>query len=682
MQHQAATLAPRMQVSEIETRTRLSDGFGKGYEEEDMKTGNQANVSRRAFVRAGSAAVASAALFGVAGCSPQLSDTDETPNAVPGALFTAGTYTATGNGRKGDITVELTCSDTAIESVAITDHGETERIAAPAFEKIPADIVEFQSLGVDTVTGATLSSMGVLTAVEECVRQAGGDVSALKSAPTRELSTDTVELDCDLAVVGAGISGMAAALAAAQHGAKVVVFEKSSSMGGNALVSGGFLEYVNAPAELRAETNDGYNQIFQEILDFNREDGTDPAAIEAVQKQWDDYYAEGNTKLFCSTEFQAMQLHMLEGNTFDYFDAYTKDVAGGVAWLDEMNYPWMPLCAIPGYNWPYFSNSTEDVNGEGYFNLFEREMEGLDLQILFATPAEELIVENGKVTGAKGTCTDGTSYTVHAKDGVIIASGGYAENQEMLKEHDKMWNWDQLSTFHCDNNYGHTGDGIRMAMDAGAAFEELPFNQMIFPFVDTVLFMTETTVGTTNESLYVNKEGKRFCDESGSRTDMTVALMNQTDGVGFQVVDHDSSMITDGHTHTNMDVEYAIEKGILYRADTLEELADLMGVDKATFMQTVKDYNTMASTYEDPEFGRASFGPNALLDTPPFYASPRTWAMHITLDGLAVDNEHRALDAAGKPIEGLYAVGEAACGGRGVSSLGSGYALAARIYGA
>ena len=117
--------------------------------------------------------------------------------------------------------------------------------------------------------------------------------------------------------------------------------------------------------------------------------------------------------------------------------------------------------------------------------------------------------------------------------------------------------------------------------------------------VDTVLYATETTVGTTNESIYVNKAGKRFCDEGGSRTDMTIALMEQDGGVGFQVVDHDSSMITDGKTHTGMDVEYAIERGILYRADTLEELAGLMGVDEATFLKTVDDYNAVSYTHLD-----------------------------------------------------------------------------------
>ena len=642
-----------------------------------MEHAKNTAINRRQFVQAGSVMAAALAL-GAPGFTPKLAFAK---NDNTKASFVAGTYQGTALGKKSNITVETTFTDTAIKSITILSNSETERIAAPAFEKLPETIVSSQSLAVDTITGATLTSLGILGAVEDCVRQAEGDIKALKAieVPTEDPTDE--EIECDLAVIGAGISGMASALAAAQQGAKVVVFEKSSSMGGNALVSGGFIEYANAPEELRVEVNDGYRQIFEDVLQFNRDAGVDTSLVDAVQQQWDDYYADGNTKLFSSAEFLALQLCMLEGNTYDFQHTYALDVEGGTAWLDTMKFPWMPLVAIPGYSWAHFSGSSEDVNGEGYFNVFEREMEGLDIRILFATPAHELITEKGHITGVIGSSANGSTYTVHAKDGVIVASGGYAANEDMLKEHDKMWHWDELDTFHCDNNYGHTGDGIRMAMDVGAAFADLPFNQMVFPFVDTVLYATETTVGTTNESIYVNKAGKRFCDEGGSRTDMTIALMQQEDGVGFQVVDHDSAMITDGKTHTGMDVEYAIERGILYRADTLEELASFMDVDEATFLQTIEDYNKMVDSFEDPEFGRSSYGPNAHLDTPPFYASPRTWAMHITMDGISTDSSHRALNENDEVIPGLYVVGEAACGGRGVGSLGAGYAVAQSIYG-
>lgn len=633
------------------------------------------SLSRRQFVGVSAGA---ATMFAIGGFNSRpfayaSTETDE-------ASYKAGNYTAKGVGKKSEIVVEVAFSNTAIESIEIVEHGETPRIAQPAFEQLPKTIIELQSLNVDTVTGATLSSMGVLNAIEDCVKQADGDVAALKKGPCVVKKDEQIDIDCDLLVIGAGMSGMGAALTAAQLGAKVIVFEKSSSMGGNALVSGGFFTYANAPEELRTEMNDGYEKLFEEILQANLDAGVEESVIDEVRAQWDEYYATGTNKVFSSPELQALHLCTVNGDSYEDEHHKTLEEEVAAAWLDDMQFPWEKLTAIPGYSWPHWSRSSVDVNGEGYFNLFEDEMSGLDLQILYATPANKLLVENKTVIGAEGVSVNGTTYTVHAKDGVVLASGGYANNLDMLKEHDNMWGWEDLGVFHCDNNFGHDGDGIQLALEAGAAFKELPNNHMIFPFVDTIRFAPETTVGITNESVYINKQGVRFCDEGDTRYNMTVALMQQEDSVAFQIVDSDSSMITDGKTHTGMDVESAIKEGILFRADDLEELANLIEVDKDTFLATIESYNTMVETFEDVDFGRTSFGPNAKIDTPPYYASPRTWAMHITLDGIDTDDLHRALDTEQKPIEKLYVVGEASCGDAGIGTLGAGRAVAQKLY--
>ena len=191
-----------------------------------MGHGKSRAIDRRQFVQASSVAAAALAL-GATGCasSHPVAETGGTTTQ-----FVAGTYQATALGKKSDITVEVVFSDTAIDSVRVIDHGETERIAAPAFEKIPEIIVASQSLAVDAVTGATLSSLALLSAVEDCARQADGDVSALKRAEVPKEQPADEEIECDLAVIGAGISGMASALAAAQQGAKVVVFDKTGTL--------------------------------------------------------------------------------------------------------------------------------------------------------------------------------------------------------------------------------------------------------------------------------------------------------------------------------------------------------------------------------------------------------------------------------------------------------------------
>lgn len=117
----------------------------------------------------------------------------------------------------------------AIQSVTITEQQETAGIADGALEKIPAGIVENQSLNIDTIAGATNTSNAILSAVEDCVKQAGGDVEALKNKTTEVVKGEQEEIGCDVVVVGGGAAGTAAALAAVEAGKNVILIEKTAS---------------------------------------------------------------------------------------------------------------------------------------------------------------------------------------------------------------------------------------------------------------------------------------------------------------------------------------------------------------------------------------------------------------------------------------------------------------------
>lgn len=153
--------------------------------------------------------------------------------------YTAGTYTATAKGNNGDVTVEVTFSDSAMESVTVVEHGETPGISDGALEKIPAQIIEQQSLNIDAVTGATNTSKAILAAVEDCVNQAGGDAAALLAKEAVKKEGVDQELTTEIVVVGAGASGTAAALQAAQSGAEVVVVEMTAAPAGQGTMAGG-----------------------------------------------------------------------------------------------------------------------------------------------------------------------------------------------------------------------------------------------------------------------------------------------------------------------------------------------------------------------------------------------------------------------------------------------------------
>lgn len=630
------------------------------------------NVSRRSFIGGITAATAGLAVMG----------------GMPlGALateqaYTPGTYTATKIGRRNPITVETEFSSDSIVDVRIVEANETPYISEVALETIPADIVKYQSLGIDTVTGATLTSFAILSAVADCVEQAGGDVKALEDAPGAPASTEVVDIDADIVICGAGASGMAAAVAAAQSGAqRVVVLEKTSNMGGNCLVSGGYLEYINPPEEMRAEMNDGFAALFEETLEKGLELGVPQEYVDTVRDEYDAYYADGNTKVFDSDTLYAIDYVNRAGGTFDTWVSYAPMIDDLNQWLTDMGFEWTPCCAIVGFPWPRQSTCTTGNCGEGYFNTFSTRMEadGLPIEILAQTPATELIVEDGVVTGVVGQCDDGTVYNVRSKNGVILATGGFSGNPDMLKQYNKVWNWDADTIIPTTNAYGHSGDAITMTKDLGAmlALLEAP---MCFPYSDCKNFSTETIVGDTGNCLIVNTAGQRFVNETLSREEISAALMEQDEPKMFIITDSANCLINDGITQFGAEAEKLIEDGHLFRADSLEELAELVGIDPEALVNTVADYNGMIDAGADPQFGRTVFTETSYIRTAPFYASPRTWAAHITIGGLATDPTFRVVREDGTPIEGLYCVGEAAAGFAGIGCMCTGMTCARMLF--
>ena len=152
--------------------------------------------------------------------------------------YTEGTYTAQAQGNNGPVTVSVTFSADAITEVAVTEHAETPGLSDRPIEEIPAAIVAHQSLGVDTISGATNTSNAILTAVADCVAQAGGDAEALKAVEVEAAPVEDIEATYDVVVVGGGGAGLTAAITAAQQGAEVILIEKAGSLGGNTLIAG------------------------------------------------------------------------------------------------------------------------------------------------------------------------------------------------------------------------------------------------------------------------------------------------------------------------------------------------------------------------------------------------------------------------------------------------------------
>ncbi len=161
----------------------------------------------------------------------------------------AGTYTATAQGHNGPVTVTMTVDATGkIAALKVGENKETVGIADSALRIIPEQIIQHQSLGVDTLTGATFSSKAVLAAAQDCAKQAGLDVAALM-LPVKKTPGKVIHKKADVVVIGGGGAGLSAAVGAAENNATVIVIEKTAALGGNTMRAGGGYNYADPVLE-------------------------------------------------------------------------------------------------------------------------------------------------------------------------------------------------------------------------------------------------------------------------------------------------------------------------------------------------------------------------------------------------------------------------------------------------
>ena len=535
---------------------------------------------------------------------------------VTAQAYTPGTYTGTGTGHGGPVTVEVTVSEETIDDITCVESAESVYMGEVAFERIKAEVLEFQSLDVDTVSGCTLSRAGFLTAITDALEQAGGDVSALKDVEIPEKTGEERTIDTDVVVIGSGGAGLMAAIQASSQGADVVVLEKLARLGGSTLTSSAMLVVGGSKVQEEAGIEDSPEALKEYLKE--RSEGI-------ADEEWNNYYAD----------------HINE-----VLDMYL-DL--GVSYLPE-------LVLIQGTTTTPRAHMPAG-SGRELIPVLVEEAKKNGVEILTETPAVSLIQdENGAVVGVNAE-DHGAAVTVNAK-AVVIATGGYGWNADMRAEYapDAADVWPVTSP-------GSTGDGIVMATDigAGTVFKGGFIGwKVVTPVYDQSTAIGAPIYGAAN--LIVNEKGSRFGDESLDYPFVYDEM--QTDGSDlfyfiFDSGDKETKDLVNNVSDTLNTLEQAVEVGVAYKADTLEELAETVGLDNLT--ETVANYNAAIEAGVDEEFGRdtATMLP---IKNGPFYAMQCRKAILGTFGGLNTNITGEVVTADEEVIPGLYAAGEVANG--------------------
>ena len=531
----------------------------------------------------------------------------------------AESFKATEAGHNGDIEATVNFEGDKIASIDLV-HKETEGLGDEAADKIVKEIVDKQSINVDTVSGATVTSTALIEAVRAAIEESGRDLK-LYEKESDEANKETETKDYDVVVVGGGGAGFAAAVTAKEAGANVLLLEKLGQVGGNTLISGG--EYAAPANELQEKEGieDSKEQFAKDVEE-----------------------AGGNKEL----------IEVLADKATD-----------GAHWLrDDIGVEWLDSLMFFGGHSVKRSYIPKNHTGNELISKYKTKAEELGIDLMTNTDVKEILTKDGVVCGVRAEGSD-KNYEINAKS-VVLATGGFGANAEMCYENDKEVDEHVLST----NSPGATGDGIVMAQALGADTVDMDKIQL-YPVCDVetgkLLYCGDTRL--VGGALLVNKEGKRFVEELDTRRAISMAIKDQTDYVGYLIWDEKSNEKTGTMKSNPEEAKSLFDRGLMYKADTIEELADHFGIDKEALVETVNTFNENSKKEEDPEFNLRMLG--WTIDEGPYYMLKAAPAVHHTTGGLVINTDAEVQTKDGQTIEGLYAAGEVTGGIHGKNRLGS-----------
>ncbi len=435
--------------------------------------------------------------------------------------------------------------------------------------------------------------------------------------------------EVDLVVVGSGSAGLAAAVTAADGGARVVVFEKERSLGGTSNFFEGTFAVESAMQRERYITY-SRDEAFKGIIEYSHW-RANPLLVRAIVNE--------------------------SGPT--------------IGWLQKQGVEF----ADATINMPEAPRTYHVVKGGGaaLVRALAATAKEKGVELKTGTPVKKLLKEGGQITGVIVE-QDGEEVRIAAK-AVVIASGGFANNKEWIR---KYTGFDLDVNLFPVGNVDKTGDGIRMAFEAGAADEAMGVLELFSagPIAPDFAMRNAIEMLAAQPDLWVSPQGERFCDESVTFYDSAIGNVSAKykEGYHYRLFDESiKQIVVERGIDKSLGVEFppgmrpldfdkevasALARGTteLFVADSVEELAEKMGVDKGALKATVDEYNGYCAKGHDELFAKEQKYLRPLKG-PRFYAVKARTVFLGTLGGVKINHKIEVIDKKGKPIPGLYACG-------------------------
>ena len=443
----------------------------------------------------------------------------------------------------------------------------------------------------------------------------------------------------DVVVVGCGVAGLSAAVAARQKGVRVAVLERApiEERGGNTRYTEAFL---------RMKSEDEVSDDFEEHFATNAGGYLDPSLVDETAKSRENWPSIVKALSFADP---------------DIVSAFAASAGPTIKWLKTsgISFDFLPT--------PFLTMCTPRLSprggGRAIVEGLAATAEKIGVEFFYETTANDLILdEDGSVAGVRATAKGSGSVSFRAR-AVVLASGGYEGNPEMLAQY--MGPRALYLRPIARGGYYNKGEGIRMALRIGAA----PcgdFSSYHAEPVDPRSGIAEAAIFIFPYGILVNQEGRRFVDEAPSTVDATYEsitrqIFQQTNSIAYVIIDAKLADVPNHRLAIRTD-QPAIE------AHNIAALADKLGIAPTSLEATVAAYNRACQPGEFKPLEVDHLATKDLappksnwarpLDAAPFRAYPIISANVFTFGGLKVNASAQVLNGDGEPIEGLYAAGE------------------------
>ncbi len=520
-----------------------------------------------------------------------------------------GTFSGTGEGRNGDITVSVTVDGGKITDAKITKEEETPEIGTKAIEPILSQFLKDGSTkNLDVISGATITSNGLLDALDNALNSSRG-IEKKDEVPS--------DCECDIVIIGAGGAGLVAATEAASHGAKTIVLEKMGIVGGNSNYSTGGINASYTKEQARLGIVDSPEIFFEDTMKGGR-NLNDPALVRTL------------------VDNSAATVDWLESALIGA-DLSDVGIFGGAT------------------NKRIHRPQGGDAIGAHLVPLLKDAAVTQGAQIRVNSTVTEILKEDGRACGVRVSTKNG-DYSIKAK-AVIVAAGGFGANSKMVETYRP-----ELKGFSTTNHRGATGDAFKLVEKFDVALVQMEQIQTHPTVVrGTGVMITEAVRG--NGAIMVNRKGKRFVNEMVGRDVMSEAILAQDGGSAFLVFDQsvrDSLKAIEGYA----------KQGLLTEGKSIAELSERLKIPSSELEKTISNYNSFVIAGIDREFSRPEASMDRPLSTPPFYAVECEPAVHHTMGGLKINTKAEVLNKNGEVVPALFAAGEVTGGIHGANRLG------------